>query len=449
MSAIFVSYRRGDSEGQARALYIQLAELIGKDSVFMDVDSISLGRDFRQIVQERLESCELMLALIGPSWIDSKDAAGNRRLENPTDLVRVEIAAALKRNIPVTPVLLQGVQMPAPERLPEDIKDLAYRNGFELGHSTWESDVKELVKRLGLDEQQAAPSAQTSTRAQAQTEVSPALAALKRFRLFAAVAAISIAAGVGGLLFYLNSRDQNEAGKSAERPLGGGPGSSPTPQFSEIAKPASSQAASSSSGDEVTSTGLDFNWAGDDCWDIFRGEQFVTYQCGAHKQALQAGSYTIKGKYAPVFMPFDVTIKPDHSTRIDLGGIFDFSWAGDDCWDIFRGEQFVAYKCGTGKQALEAGSYTIKGKYGPVFTPFDVTIKSGYSTKIALGGIFELNWAGNDCWDIFRGEEFVTYKCGTSKQALQAGSYTIKGKYAAVFTPFNIKVVDGAQVKKP
>lgn len=66
MSAIFVSYRRGDSEGQARALYIQLADLIGKDSIFMDVDSISLGRDFRQVLQERLESCDLMLALIGP-----------------------------------------------------------------------------------------------------------------------------------------------------------------------------------------------------------------------------------------------------------------------------------------------------------------------------------------------------------------------------------------------
>lgn len=148
MSAIFVSYRRGDSEGQARALYIQLAAMVGKDSVFMDVDSISLRRDFRQVLQERLESCDLMLALIGPSWMDAKDAAGNRRLENPTDLVRQEIAAALKRNIPVTPVLLQGVQMPALERLPEDIKDLAYRNGFELGHSTWESDVKEMVKRL-------------------------------------------------------------------------------------------------------------------------------------------------------------------------------------------------------------------------------------------------------------------------------------------------------------
>src|SRR6267154_2007772 len=98
-----------------------------------------------------------MLALIGPGWLDAKDAAGNRRLESATDLVRQEIAAALKRNIPVTPVLLQGAQMPPSERLPDDIKDLVYRNGFELGHSTWESDVNEMVKRLGLDKEPTAP----------------------------------------------------------------------------------------------------------------------------------------------------------------------------------------------------------------------------------------------------------------------------------------------------
>ena len=149
MGAVFISYRRGDSEGQARALSGDLVERVGKDAVFMDVDSIALGRDFRQILHERLGSCDIMLALIGPNWLDAKDAAGNRRLESPTDFVRQEIASALKRNIPVTPVLVQGAQMPPQERLPEDLKDLAFRNGFELSHMRWESDVREMVKRLG------------------------------------------------------------------------------------------------------------------------------------------------------------------------------------------------------------------------------------------------------------------------------------------------------------
>ena len=163
MGAVFVSYRRGDTEGQARALFNDLTDLVGEDSVFMDVDSIALGRDFRQVLQERLASCDLMLALIGPDWLDIRDASGNRRLNSPTDFVRQEIAAALKRNIPVTPVLVHGAQMPAPEQLPDDLKDLAFRNGFELSHTRWESDVREMIKRLGLGNADAQESRPTVT----------------------------------------------------------------------------------------------------------------------------------------------------------------------------------------------------------------------------------------------------------------------------------------------
>ena len=102
MGAVFISYRRGDSEGQARALSLELEQFLGKDTVFMDVDSIALGRDFRQILQQRLETCDVVLALIGPNWLEAKDGSGNRRLESPTDFVRQEIATALKRNIAVT-----------------------------------------------------------------------------------------------------------------------------------------------------------------------------------------------------------------------------------------------------------------------------------------------------------------------------------------------------------
>jgi len=154
MGTLFINYRRGETAGEARALFNELAATLGKDSVFMDVDGIALGRDFRQVLHERLASCDLMLALIGRDWINSKDASGRRRLEDPTDFVRLEIEAALKRNIPVTPVLVQGAQMPGVEHLPEDIKDFAFRNGFELSHNRWESDLQELLKRLGLGKRQ-------------------------------------------------------------------------------------------------------------------------------------------------------------------------------------------------------------------------------------------------------------------------------------------------------
>jgi hypothetical protein len=131
-------------------LSVELTDMLGKSSVFMDVDSLALGQDFRTSLQDHLASCDCFLALIGPHWLDAADDSGKRRLDSPTDYVRQEISAALKRGIPVTPVLLQGARIPNPDDLPEDIRDLAYRNGFELSHLRWESDVAEMVRRLGL-----------------------------------------------------------------------------------------------------------------------------------------------------------------------------------------------------------------------------------------------------------------------------------------------------------
>ena len=151
MSTVFISYRRENTAGEARALFNDLAARLGENSVFMDVDSIALGRDFRSALQETTASCDLMLVLIGRDWADAKDEGGRARLENPADYVRLEIESALKRDIAVTPVLVQGAHMPTAEDLPAEIRDLAYRNGFELSHNRWESDVHEMLRRLELD----------------------------------------------------------------------------------------------------------------------------------------------------------------------------------------------------------------------------------------------------------------------------------------------------------
>src|SRR5215471_2635113 len=91
------------------------------------------------------------MVLIDKDWLDIKDATEKNRLSNPADFVRQEIEAALRRDIRVTPVLVKGAQMPDPEQLPPEIKDLAYRNAFELSHNRWDSDVKEMIRRLDLD----------------------------------------------------------------------------------------------------------------------------------------------------------------------------------------------------------------------------------------------------------------------------------------------------------
>jgi formylglycine-generating enzyme required for sulfatase activity len=230
MAGIFISYRRGDSEGQARALSIELANYVGEDSIFMDVDSIALGRDFRESLHESLESSDALLALIGPHWLDITDASGRRRLDDPDDFVRQEIAAALKRNIPVTPVLLQGATMPSQDRLPDDLKDLSFRNGFELSHTRWHSDVREMMQRLGLvdtkvpleAQSKIAPKQQTAAHRGAPIEAQAPGAAqppqwLTRRRMFGA-AAVAVAAAGAAIAIPSIRRIASKPAKPSLRP---------------------------------------------------------------------------------------------------------------------------------------------------------------------------------------------------------------------------------------
>jgi TIR domain len=146
--AIFISYRRSDAEGEAGRLGDDLAHEFGSDSVFMDVDAIQPGRDFRKAIDESIASCGVLLAVIGVGWLTAKDPSGQLRLQDDGDWVRLETASALKRDIPVIPVLVRGAKMPRPEELPPDLKELAYRNGVELTHSRWRSDIQILINAL-------------------------------------------------------------------------------------------------------------------------------------------------------------------------------------------------------------------------------------------------------------------------------------------------------------
>lgn len=148
MGGIFVSYRRSDSQGEAGRLFDDLAAVFGEQSVFMDVAAIEAGRDFRKAIEKGVTSCGALLVVMGPEWVTAKNEEGARRLDDPADFVRIETAAALKRDIPVIPVLVRGARMPLAEQLPEDLRDLAYRNCVELTHARWKSDVHVLVEAL-------------------------------------------------------------------------------------------------------------------------------------------------------------------------------------------------------------------------------------------------------------------------------------------------------------
>ena len=132
MSAIFISYRREDSEDSTRAIYESLRPQFGKDRLFMDVEAIELGSDFREAVEGSLSNCGVFLAVIGDEWLSIAGKSGTRRLDDPSDFVRIEIEAALDRKIPVIPVLVGNSSVPPAEELPDSLR-YRLQNGWVLG----------------------------------------------------------------------------------------------------------------------------------------------------------------------------------------------------------------------------------------------------------------------------------------------------------------------------
>ena len=148
MIRIFISYRRDDTSGHAGRLYDSLAGHFDPEQIFMDVDDIPFGHDFTQVINDAVGSCDVLLCLIGARWISTADAQGMRRLEDPHDFVRLEIEAALRRNVRLIPVLVQKTEMPRPEELPAALAPLSRRNALEISDGRWRYDVGRLIEAL-------------------------------------------------------------------------------------------------------------------------------------------------------------------------------------------------------------------------------------------------------------------------------------------------------------
>ena len=146
--SLFISYRREDSEGYAGRVYDRLSQQFGDDRVFMDVDDISAGEDFIRAIDSALQSCRVLIALIGPQWASATDETGNRRLDNPNDFVRAEISAALQRSILVIPVIVHNAEMPKREDLPEALHPLLRRNALEIRHNRFNKDIDDLIETI-------------------------------------------------------------------------------------------------------------------------------------------------------------------------------------------------------------------------------------------------------------------------------------------------------------
>jgi ribose transport system substrate-binding protein len=146
---IFISYRREDSSAWAGRLSDRLKNRLPSNEIFMDVDTMDPGVDFAEAVEEVVTACDVLIAVIGSRWLTSSNRRGMRRLDIPDDLVRLEIATALKRGIRVVPVLVEGATMPEAGELPDDLKALVRRNALEIGHNRFDADSEHLVNAVG------------------------------------------------------------------------------------------------------------------------------------------------------------------------------------------------------------------------------------------------------------------------------------------------------------
>ena len=176
MQGIFISYRRQDSQSAAGRLADHVKEQMPGVPLFRDVETIEPGVDFTEAIGRALQSCGVLLAVIGPHWTSVTDAAGKRRLDNAHDYTRLEIVTALQRsNVRVIPVLVDGAQMPEPNELPDDLQPLCRRNAIELSDKRWSFDVSQLIETLKKTLGVEPPPPKPEPRPQPQPEPVPAL----------------------------------------------------------------------------------------------------------------------------------------------------------------------------------------------------------------------------------------------------------------------------------
>ena len=220
LSLIFISYRRDDSAPYAGRLYDRLTARFGKGQVFMDIDQIGPGEDFVEVIDRKVGACGVAVILIGKAWLNASDADGKRRLDDPEDPVHLEVAAALKRNILVLPVLVGGATMPKMRQLPAPLAMLSRRNAVEISDSRFHADVDKLIEAL--------------ERAASNADEPGAASALSRrprwstrsFAIAAGVAVVAVVAAVG-----LTTLRGNGAGGPA-------PGATGTPVAAASLEPA-------------------------------------------------------------------------------------------------------------------------------------------------------------------------------------------------------------------
>ena len=148
MNPIFLNYRREESSAVAGRLHDRLEDRFGGQRVFMDIASIEPGEDWSTAIERAVAASQVMLVLIGRQWATVTDSGGNRRLDDPSDWIRVELEATFEHNVVVVPVLIDDARMPRMEHLPAPLRGLAMLQPTHLHRDRFQSDVEALLDSL-------------------------------------------------------------------------------------------------------------------------------------------------------------------------------------------------------------------------------------------------------------------------------------------------------------
>jgi hypothetical protein len=150
MGKLFISYRRADTAQVTGRIYDKLGTVYGKENVFKDVDSIPLGTDFRRIIEESVNQSDAILIIVGQSWLAPDKDKGIRRIDDPYDYVRIEVELALKRKIPVFPLLVDDAVMPTEQELPPSLREFAYLNAKRIRPDPdFHRDMERVIQAIG------------------------------------------------------------------------------------------------------------------------------------------------------------------------------------------------------------------------------------------------------------------------------------------------------------
>ena len=207
--------------------------------MFFDVDAIPPGRDFVDVLSDRVGKCDALIAVIGRHWVAGGDGDKRRRLDDPNDFVRIEIEAALRRDVPVIPVLVDGAGMPQAADLPDSLKNLTRRQAVEISLTRFDSDAERLTEALSQieDDQRRREGVRTPAggRAGGPTAAAPRAPELAAQgekkgsgRLIPALVILVLAAAVvAGAAMWLVGRGATHTPEKAAEPGSAGAAASP------------------------------------------------------------------------------------------------------------------------------------------------------------------------------------------------------------------------------